>query len=65
MQSDGTLIVRQPGPTDQRVTAAGTWKLTGEKLELSAQGEPVQILCIESIEPDRLVVRKISTCQSE
>jgi hypothetical protein len=65
LQPDGTVTVRQPGPTDQTATAAGTWKLAGEQLELSTQGEPTQNLCIESIEPDRLVVQKTPTCQSK
>jgi phage-related protein len=32
------------------MTAAGTWKLAGEKLELSPQGEGRQILRVESVE---------------
>jgi hypothetical protein len=47
------------------MTAAGTWKLAGEKLELSPQGEGREILRVESVEPDRLVVQKMSTGQSK
>jgi len=65
LQPDGTLTARKPGPADQTVSAAGTWKLTGKQLELSPQGESPQILRIESVEPDRLVVQKTSTCQSK
>jgi hypothetical protein len=50
--------MRKPGPTDQTVTAAGRWKLAGDQLELSPQGEGPQTLYIESVDPDRLVVRK-------
>jgi hypothetical protein len=64
LQPDGTLTARKPGPTDQTVIAAGTWKLDGEQLELSPQGEATQILSIESVEPDRLVLQKVSSCQS-
>lgn len=58
----GTLTARKPGPTDQTLSAAGTWRLSGEKLELSPQGERTQILSIESVEPDRLVVQKTPAC---
>jgi hypothetical protein len=63
LQLDGTMSSRRPGPADQTMTTVGTWKLTGDQLELSAPGE-TQVLCVESIESDRLVVRKTSTCQS-
>jgi hypothetical protein len=58
LQPDGSLTMRKPGPTDQTVTAAGRWKLAGDQLELSPQGEGPQTLSIESVDPDRLVVRK-------
>ena len=58
LQPDGTLTARKPGPTDQTMLATGAWKLAGNRLELSPQGEGTQILNIESVEPERLVVRK-------
>ena len=58
LQPGGTLATRKPGPTDQTVIAAGTWKLTGDHLELSPQGEGTRMLSIQSVEPDRLVVKK-------
>jgi hypothetical protein len=64
LQPGGILTARKPGPTDQTVIATGTWKLIGEQLELSPQGEGTQILCIKSVEPDRLVVQKTSTSPS-
>ena len=64
LQAGGTLTARRPGPTDQTETAAGKWKLDGEKLELAPKGEPAQTLCIESVAPDRLVVKKTAACPS-
>ena len=61
LQSDGTLTACKPGPTDQTMIASGVWKLAGNCLELSPQGESVQVLSVESVEPDRLVVQKKST----
>jgi hypothetical protein len=61
----GNMTARNPGPTDQTVTAVGTWKLAGRQLELSPQDGGAQTLCIELVEPDRLVVRKPTTCQRE
>jgi hypothetical protein len=58
LQPGGILAARNPGPTDQPVTTAGTWKLTGDQLELSPQGGGTQKLRIESVDADRLVVRK-------
>jgi hypothetical protein len=58
LQLDGTLTARKPGPTDQTMLAAGAWRLAGDQLALSPQGEGKQTLHIESVEPDRLVVRK-------
>jgi hypothetical protein len=63
LQQDGTLTSRKPGPTDQTLIAPGTWKVAGQQLELSPQGEDKQILCIESVKPDRLVVQKTPACQ--
>jgi hypothetical protein len=62
---DGTMTTRRSGPTDQIATAAGAWKLIGDQLELSPQGEPTQILHVESVEPDRLVVRNRSSCPNQ
>jgi hypothetical protein len=58
LQRGGKLTALKPGPTDQTVSASGTWKLGGEKLELAPKGESPKILEIESVEPDRLVVKK-------
>jgi hypothetical protein len=63
LQPGGTLTAKRPGPTDQTETAVGTWKFAGDQLELAPKGEPAQTLCIESVEPDRLVVKKTPTCK--
>ena len=59
LDPSGTVTFRNPSPTDQSVTSIGTWKLSGERLELSPNGESTQILNIESVDPDRLVVQKV------
>ena len=58
LQPSGTLTTRGPGPTDQTVTAEGTWKLAGQQLKLSPQGQSSRTLLIESVQPNRLVVRE-------
>jgi len=57
LRPDGTLTFRQPGAADQTETADGTWILDGENLTLATPGGS-QTLCIQSLEPDRLVVNK-------
>src|SRR5437764_8880258 len=57
LRPDGTLAAARPGPADQTVSAAGTWKLAGDRLELTEPGGPTETLCVESVEPDRLVGR--------
>lgn len=64
LQPDGNLIARKPGPTDQTVKVEGTWNLAGDQLNLSRQGEATQILSIESVDSDRLIVKKTLTGQS-
>lgn len=64
LEPGGTMMTRNPGPTDQTMTSAGSWTLSGSQLELSPHGERPQVLNLETVEPDRLVVRKAATCQS-
>ena len=61
LNPNGTLVMSKPGPTDQTQESEGTWKLQGQKLKLSPQGEGARVLEIESVEPDRMVVRKSSS----
>lgn len=58
LRADGTLNARKPGPTDQTEHSDGTWKLDGHELLLSPRGQAVQRMNIDSVAPDKLVVRK-------
>ena len=58
LHSDGTATIRQPGPTDRTELSNGKWGVTGRQLELSASGGGVQKLFIQSLEGDRLLIRK-------
>jgi hypothetical protein len=59
LRPGGTLLERMPGPTDRPQEGEGTWELEGgEALVLRAAGQPEERRHIESLEPDRLVVRK-------
>jgi hypothetical protein len=64
LRPDGSLILTKPGASDRPDVAAGTWKLSGEQLELSPAAAATQTLCIESVEPDRLVVSKAPVCKT-
>lgn len=59
LQTDGTLNARKPGPTDQTEHSGGTWKLDGNELLLSPRGQAAQRMNIDSVAPDKLVVRKL------
>ena len=65
LNPSGTMTGRNPGPTDQTVTSVGQWSLSGGQLELSPDGESTQVLLLDLVEPDRLVVHKMSTCQNK
>jgi hypothetical protein len=65
LHADGSLTARGPGPADQTVTAPGTWTLAGNRLELCPQGERAHNLEIESVEPDRLVVKNSPACPTD
>ena len=62
LQPDGLLSTHKPGPTDQTVTADGKWQLADDQLSLHPTGGTAQVLCVESVEPDRLVVLKKPAC---
>ena len=55
---DGTLVSERPGPTDRTETAPGAWSLRGNLLQLVPVGGAAQTLCVESVDADRLVIRK-------
>ena len=60
LQTGGILTLGRPGPTDRMETSDGTWQLSGKQLKLASEAEGTQVLSIESVESDRLVVKKTS-----
>jgi hypothetical protein len=58
--SGGDLQHLAPGPDDRRVRALGGWGVEGRSLTLSVPGQADQRFAIQSVEKDRLVVRKES-----
>jgi hypothetical protein len=58
LRADGKLIVKKPGPADVPETAAGTWKLAGDVLQLSPDATAAQAYQVQSVDADRLVVAK-------
>jgi hypothetical protein len=59
LKPDGSAVESGPGATDRTQRTSGTWRLTGNCLELDFPGgEAPRALVIETVEPDRLVVRK-------
>ena len=58
-QPDGQLVQQGPGPTDRRQKSNGSWSLDQQnRLVLKLPGQPDQVLEIESLKPDRLVIKK-------
>jgi hypothetical protein len=61
LRPDGSLVETGIGPTDRAQQTPGTWRLSGDnRLELSkpSADQPQRVLEIESLERDKLVVRK-------
>lgn len=60
LRADGVLLESAPGATDAPRAAAGRWRLVGpgHRLELEREGAGVEILVIDSLAPERLVVRR-------
>jgi lipocalin-like protein len=56
LRGDGSYAGTVPGPTDKPEPGAGTWKLSGDELELSGDGS-TESFHVVSAEPDRLVLR--------
>ena len=57
--ADGTVLLISPGPTDRRETTRGTWSaLPGGGILLRFPGRPEEVIDIESLSPERLVIRK-------
>lgn len=57
LAAEGSLEVGGPGPDDRPVSSTGTWRLAGNRLELSPYGASPIHLIVESVDPTRLVVR--------
>jgi hypothetical protein len=60
LSAHGALSGAAPGPTDRPADTAGTWELQddGRTLVLRVEGQAEQRLQIESLEDDRMVVRR-------
>ena len=60
LEANGSLIKSIPGP-DDRSTAqpAGSWKVHGKKLILQEQGGTSKEYVIESVDPDKLLLRPL------
>ena len=60
LEANGSLVKSIPGP-DDRSTAqpAGSWKVDGKKLILQEQGGTSKEYAIESVDPDKLLLRPL------
>jgi hypothetical protein len=61
LRPGGALVEGGPGPTDRPERSAGTWRLADDgTLSFYRPGAstPHRVLRVESVAPDRLVVRK-------
>jgi hypothetical protein len=56
LREDGTLIERQPGPTDAPAEAQGAWRLEGDELVLEPENLPSRRLPLRALERERLVL---------
>ena len=59
LHQDGGLINHGLGPDDRSVTTSGSWQVKGSgQLELKPGGAPSTVLTIQSVTPEKLVVKK-------
>lgn len=56
-REDGTLAGTGYGPADRPSTSAGRWAVKGRRLQIEGP-EGTQSLEIESVTPDRLILKK-------
>lgn len=62
LDADGKLHRTVPGPDDRSSQMpAGSWKLDGRRLILHQQGSVSKEFSIESVSPDRLLLRPLKT----
>jgi hypothetical protein len=59
LNTDHTVTEIGYGPTDRPTGTPGTWRISGRRLEFTtADGSGTRSLEIESISPERIVIRK-------
>ena len=58
LRPDGNLIEGGPGPTDRTTTSSGSWTFDGTDLVFSRPGGPARRYPVESVAPDKLVLKK-------
>jgi hypothetical protein len=60
LKANGSLVKLVPGPDDRASTLpAGSWKVEGKKLILQQQGGTSKEYAIESVDPDKLLLRPL------
>lgn len=57
LKSGGTLEQVGPGPDDRSVSTAGTWSVSGDRLDLHPYGSSPRHMIVESVDSDQLIVR--------
>jgi hypothetical protein len=58
LAADGEVREVAPGPDDRTRRTTGTWELDGNRLVLRVDGRAPEEFAIDSVEPDRLVLRR-------
>ena len=61
LRSDGTLGGSRPGPDDRTVATSGSWDVQNGKLNVAPEGSPPIQYQIESVDSDRMVVKRITS----
>jgi hypothetical protein len=57
LAAGGDVREAAPGPDDRTRRATGTWDASDDRLTLRVEGRAPEQFAIESVEPDRLVLR--------
>lgn len=68
LKPDGTLVQMGAGPDDRPQAQTGRWELTADDslvLHPESSSEASQSMPISSVEKDRLVVKKKTSCKPE
>jgi hypothetical protein len=61
LRPGGALGGSAPGPDDRHVATSGSWRLQGDRLTVAPEGASPQTFEVQSLEPDRLVVKPVIT----